>query len=249
MTRPTLCYAKRMAESRAIHVRPPPLARLMAVVSLAFAAWMAYAMVQGLRKADYGSFVAITFTILFGVLVAGGAVVYMTWLAAQLWWHFSAMTVRWASATAVALLCLFAISVVSRFANSPDVRLVHSVVALGLIVVGAFGYRWLARTIIERTRVEDPLNLLGQPMGHAGRVKIFCVILGWAVFLAASEVVRLTVIARDGFVWALVALSPVLLGWLTYRIVLWRMTLPTRAALPSGGFEVIRVSEAQKDIE
>jgi len=74
------------------------------------------------------------------------------------------------------------------------------------------------------------------------RVRAFCVMLGWAVWLAASGATMAWTQAagppRPGWAGAFV-FAAVLLGWAAYRLTLWWMTPPTRPALPTGGFEVL----------
>ena len=206
---------------------------------LACAAWWAYVGVQGVIAAFDDSFPAFVIMFAFEILLSGAVVTYLIWLAVQLWRHFSALTARLASATAVAILCLFALGGVSRVAGSPALRWLDSVATLVLIIAAPVAYRWLARAIIERTRIDDPRDAHGHPIGHMTRVKVFCVVLGWAVFLTASNlVVQLLPKQRLG-IWAIVGLTPIPLALIVYRVVLWWLTPPTLVSLPPGGFEVM----------
>ena len=212
----------------------------MAVAAGLGAAWTMYETVDVLRETDFHSVDDIAMFLLFDVGICGGTTVYLAWLATRLWSHFSATTVRWASATVIAALSLFAMSGVDRWTPTSS-RWVDSTLSLLLVVAVPFAYRWLTRTIIARTPIEDPVDLLGQPLGHATRVKVFCIILGWATFLAVGDIVR----ALGNGISPSIGALPLLLGWLTYRIVLWWMTPATRVALPPGGFEVLPRAEPQ----
>ncbi len=235
-----------VSREQPIRFRPPLLARLMAVAYLALATWLVYAMVRELVSTGVRSTADVVFVLLFTVVLGGGLVVYLTWLAARLWWHFSAATVRWGSATAVAISAFVILEVVDRCFALAAAMPIQSVLAVALLVIGAVAYRRLSRWIIARSGLEDPTDLLGQYVGHSERVKAFCVVLGWAVWLAASNLTRDALIARrDG--WSLLlGVSPIAIGWLTYRVVLWSMTPRTRAALPPGGFPVL--PPPQKDV-
>ena len=219
----------------------------MAIACLACAAWWAYAAVQGVSAAFNDSFRAFVIMFAFAIFVPGALVTYLIWLAVQLWSHFSALTARLASATAVAFLCLFALGGVSRVAGTPALQWLHSVATLVLIIAAPFAYRWLARAIIKWMRVDDPRDAHGHPIGHMTRVKAFCIVLGWAVFLATSNlVVRLLPTQRLGM-WAIVGLSPIPLALIAYRVVLWWLTPPTLVPLPPGGFEVMPARNARNE--
>lgn len=227
------------------------LAKLLAIAYFSIAGWIAYAAVSGLVDAWSGQsprFADILFALFLGVLLGGALATYFTWLAARLWFRFSATTVRWATGTTLALCSVYVSEAVEKLLDARGMW-VGSVTMLVLVIVCAFAYRSVTRKVITWAGLDDPKDLLGQPIGHEMRVRFFCIILGWAVFIAGSGVMHTMAVAHLSSRWKLLVLLPAVLGWLTYRIVLWRMTPPTRPALPAGGFEVVSSSPQPTHLE
>ncbi len=238
MTPPFGYATDRMARIESMRFRSLLLARLVAMVYLALAAWVAYTIIQMWASVDWRSATDSGFGVVFSGVFAG-LTAYLAWLAARLWRDFSAATVRWASATTVAMGAFAVLSAVHHWLAPELARSINSVLGVALVAIGAVVYRRMSRRIIARAGLDDPTDPLGHPAGHAERVKAFCTILGWAVFLAASEVTVQAVLAHPHGWWSVLGVLPIVIGWLTYRIVLWRMTPPTRPALPPGGFQVL----------
>jgi hypothetical protein len=225
-----------MADDRAVPVHPTPLlARVLAVLSLVCAIWIGYGAVDGVLDSHENSLLEFLLVLMVVVVALGGAAAYLVWLAAQLWWHFSALAGRLASATIVAVACIFLMDRVEWATEPLQQPWLASMVWLVLFVTAPVAYRRLAETIIERTHVDDPRDAHGHPVGHMTRVKVYCVVLGWAVFLTAGSVVRNLLPLRHDGPWIIVGLCPIPLGWLAYRVTLWRMTPPTAVALAPGG--------------
>jgi len=240
-----------MPANGAILPRPPLAARLSAVASLALGAWLLYALVRDAIRAftspDVSARDEPAIRVL-GFIVGCGIVGYFVWLARRLLRPLSAATVRWAVGTAAVVWVASVASLVNPWLESAEVGWAGSVITLALVVGLGVAYRRMTRAIIARAQLHDPVVLHGEPVGRAARVKIFCFVLGWAIFLASSEMMTALILRRprmDRFTpWVFV---PMVLGYVSYRLVLWRLTPPERTALPPGGFEVVQEQERLRE--
>jgi hypothetical protein len=175
----------------------------------------------------------------------------MGWLAWRLAFRWNAATARAAAATVVVVgllwLTVWAAASAERWLGlrSTDTT-VFDVPCLAALIVGAVAYRRVAPVMIRRAGLIEQPDVYGQPPGHAQRARAFCFVLGWMVWLTASEAARRTHpgLSQAGpDVWeAVTVLGPIALGWGTYRLVLWTQTPRTRPAVPAGGFQVLTVA-------
>jgi len=66
-------------------------------------------------------------------------------------------------------------------------------------------------------------------------------VLGWAIFLAGGAIDRLGDFSKNPNSWItfVVMLGPIILGYSTYKLIIWFAKPRTQPSLPAGGFEVI----------
>jgi hypothetical protein len=181
--------------------------------------------------------------VVFGILVlaipAG-----LVWLAWRLWCRWNVSTVRLFVGVCLAMFLLWADMLPMRWMNSPGSQLpdrIGSIAAVPLLVFGGFAYRYLTRTLIRLSGLEDELDMYGQPIGHQSRIRNFAGLLGWVVFLAGMAVDEAVGFTKRPDSWqATVAmLSPIVVGYSTYRLIVWYSKPRRQPSLPAGGFEVI----------
>ena len=190
------------------------------------------------------TFVELLLTPLIALLVFGSLAALLVWIAFRLWFRLDASAVRWATGTLLAFTAITAVSLIDRATGGSSGGWVSSIAAVPALILCAIAFRKLNARIFAWSRIDDPKDLLGQPKGHEAREKTFCALLGWAVFFAGISAVPKFNAARGPGWLSLLTLLPPVLGWLTYRMTLWRMTPRTQPAVPTGGFEVIPVPDA-----
>ncbi len=179
--------------------------------------------------------------LIFSTPVLVGLTALFAWPARLLWAGPTPRGIRVAVGVAVpTLLFLLVAEVVSPIAGGTwEVRWVTDVAACLAVIVSGVAYVWLTRRLILAAGLADPPD----PVGHAGRVRMYAVVLGFATWLAAGSVAWAAEHdTRPGLSpWIEIAalVVPIALGWGAYRLTLARLA-PTDLALPPGGFEVIR---------
>jgi len=233
-------------------------ARAAAVAAAVLSAWVAVAAFNlSIGPWPTGSTLGVRVGVVLAVLpFALGFAALMPWLAWRLWFRWDAATARLAVGTAIGVGLLWATSAVLAAverglgrSGGPD-DAVSSAVVLVDLIIGALAYRRSTRAVICWAELEDRRDVYGQPLGHAGRARAFCLMLGWAVWMTGSGVAHATGLVAPrssgpGLVDGAAIFGPIVLGWGTYKVVLWRLSPRTRPAVPAGGFEVLPVTRSE----
>lgn len=212
------------------------------VVGLGVAALALSAVVASLRnlrgvwRDDWATAATNAVVVAFGLLLSAG----LFWIAWRLWRHWSAGTARLTTGVAVAWLALYMQHRVGEMVQA-RAAWVWQVAQTPIFLLAVVAYRKASRAVIRCSELQDPLDAHGHPAGHMQRVRAFCVMLGFCVWLSASEVATaMTATKRTQDFRGIAVVASMALGWIVYRVTLWWMTPPTSPALPPGrGFDVL----------
>jgi hypothetical protein len=215
------------------------------IACLAFAGWSADAMLRPMLSSliSDGWSLPAAFDaglMLFSLMIPASSV----WLAWRLWRRWNTATVRWLIGICLALLLLWLDMLPAEWthgAHSPVGIMISSLLAIPLLIFGAIAYRYLVHRLIRFAELQDALNIYGQPVGHQDRIRSFAGLLGLAIFLAGGDVDSVFAFGKNRAPqWTgAIGLGSIVLGYLTYKIIVWYSKPRTRPAVLAGGFEVI----------
>ena len=211
------------------------IARLAATAFAAAAGYCLFGLTSAWWNVRSGSDAMM---LLFPTPVLVGLIALFVWPARLLWARPTPRGIRIAVGVAVpTLLFLLVVKVISPIADGVwSDRWPIDVAGWLAVIVAGVVYVWLTRRLVRAAGLADPPD----PVGHAGRVRIYAVALGFATWLAAGSVA--SAVERDAlssWITPAAVFVPFVLGWAAYRLTLARLA-PADLALPPGGFEVIR---------
>ena len=227
--------------------------RLAAILLLVFSvrglAYGAADLVHDVRS-NSGWWVDLAFTLVFSLLFGLAFFGLLLWMAWRLWFRLNVTTLRWAVGIVLAIGLFSIVLRILPASQQPGNSPLANITAVIAIVVAAMLYRRIISAVIRSSKLDDPLDIYGQPRGHQGRVKFFATVLGWSIWMAGESIDRIghssnrpdSVAAILGF------LGPAVAGWAVYKIVMWRMMPRTKPPVPLGGFEVVTNSASAANV-
>jgi hypothetical protein len=212
---------------------------------LAFAGLSTYAMFRPLLSSLIRNGISLPAVfgaglLLFAMLIPAA----LAWLAWRFWRRWNPATVRWLVGICMALLILRLDMLPTEWTKNASLQrtdMISSLLAIPLLVFGAIGYRYLAQSLIRFADLKDALDIYGQPVGHQMRIRNFAGLLGFSIFLAGGAVDQAFDYTKNPTSWQASAciFGPIVLGYCTYKIIVWYSKPRTQPSLPAGGFEVI----------
>jgi hypothetical protein len=225
-------------------------ARLGAILVVAWGAYQTVEIGTGLLDGWHrGGKVWVQVGTTFGqLLFALPLVGVLGWLAWRMWARWNLATVRIALGVGLgfAFASLSAVAGVHaehRWGQAASGAMTSGMLVISLIV-GAVVYRRATRMVSRSAGLVDRVDPYGRPFGHADRARAFCLALGWATWLAASDGVRWAGWLRpigggSGLADGAKIFGPMVLGWATYKIAGRRLIPPAPPPVRAGGFEVV----------
>jgi hypothetical protein len=180
----------------------------------------------------------LTIAVLFGLFLISAIAValYLGWRLIARW---NAGTVRWVTGAALVVAIVELDGAVSNPAMAQHPSLIISLLLPLLLIAGALVFRWLSRIVIRSAELEDPLDIYGQPVGHAMRVHSFAWALALSIISMGPAFIDPHDLPHVNPMLSFLGILPLLLAVAAYKSVLWIFRPKTRPAEPPGGFEVL----------